>query len=406
MRKLGAFGACLAAAAIEAQPALYTEMTATHLPNGIAGPCMSAAAGDPDGDGDLDLALAMEFQPKILLVNDGSGVFTDASAQLPRTVHDSEDVAFADFDRDGDLDLVFVSEDDRADELFLNLIAGRFSDASARLRAGDTVSNALVVVDLNGDGAMDVLTGNIGGDLALINDGEAAFRNESFGRWPQHGDSRTQDLELVDIDSDGDLDVVVGNEGQNELFLNNGAGRLVDATAGRLPARHDETREIKAADFDGDGDNDLVVANVRFVTDWPRRNFLLLNDGAGYFTDAPAGWLPFDDRDDFAIQVLDVDLDGDVDIISPSTVFRGGVGDYLVLLNDGRARFSTAPAGSVLPVGANGNGFDIEVADFDVDGVADLFLCNRASDSRSTAAAAASGGVQRLLFRRPRERQP
>jgi hypothetical protein len=288
----------------------------------------------------------------------------------------------------------------------LNLIAGRFSDASARLRAGDTVSNALVVVDLNDDGAMDVLTGNIDGDLALINDGEAAFRDESFSRWPQHGDSRTQDLELVDIDGDGDLDVVVGNEGQNELFLNDGAGRLVDATAGRLPVRHDETREIKAADFDGDGDNDLVVANVRFVTDWPRRNYLLLNDGAGYFTDAPLGWLPFDDRDDFAIQVLDVDLDSDVDIISPSTVFRGGVGDYLVLLNDGRARFSTALAGSVLPAGANGNGFDIEVADFNADGAADLFLCNRASESRSAAAAAASGGVQRLLFGRPRERQP
>ena len=55
-----------------AQP-LYSDATSTHLPDGIAGPCMNAAAGDADGDGDLDLALAMEFEPKVLLLNDGAG---------------------------------------------------------------------------------------------------------------------------------------------------------------------------------------------------------------------------------------------------------------------------------------------------------------------------------------------
>jgi len=44
--------------------------------------------------------------------------------------------------------------------------------------------------------------------------------------------------------------------------------------------------------------------------------------------------------------------------------------------------------------GVDGNGFDVEVADFDGDGVADLFLCNRAS----TRQPAISGGVQRLLL--------
>src|SRR3970040_1500215 len=104
------------ATGVASQQAIYTEVTATHLPTGLAGPCMDAAAGDAAGDGHLDLALAMEFQPNILLLNDGAGVFTNASAELPRAAHDSEDVAFADFDGDGDLDLVLVSEDDRTDE--------------------------------------------------------------------------------------------------------------------------------------------------------------------------------------------------------------------------------------------------------------------------------------------------
>jgi hypothetical protein len=94
-----------------------------------------------------------------------------------------------------------------------------------------------------------------------------------------------------------------------------------------------------------------------------------------------------------------VEGDGDTDIVAPSTVFRGGVGEYRVLLNDGAARFSDAAAGAVLPATANGNGFDIEVADYDADGRTDLFLCNRASSSDDPSA---TGGVQRLLLGRAR----
>ncbi len=390
-------------AAVSADPASaqspFTEVTASHLPGGIAGRCMNAASGDVDADGDLDLALAMEFEPKVLLLNQGQGRFSDASAQLPRTIHDSEDVQFADFDRDGDLDLVLVSEDDSTDELYLNDGSGRFADFSERLTPDD-VSNALVVMDLSGDGAPDVLTGNIGIDRALINDGAGRFRDETATRWPQADrESRTQDLEAFDADGDGDLDVAVGNEGQNRLFRND-RGVLVDVTATHLPVERDESREVRAADFDGDGDLDLVVGNVSFVLDESPRDTLLLNDGTGVFAAAPPGALPAGgDASNFTIQALDVDDDDDIDIVAPNTVFGRAAGDYRVLLNDGSARFALAPAGSVLPASADGNGFDVEVADFDGDGRTDLFLCNRASVDD---AAIESGGRQRLLLRRAR----
>jgi hypothetical protein len=365
---------------------------------------MDAAAGDADGDGDLDLALAMEYEPNVLLRNDGDGRFRNASAQLPRAAHDSEDVAFADFDRDGDLDLVFVSEDDRKDELYLNDLrgndgAGRFTDASDRL-VPDDVSNALVVLDLNGDGAPDILTGNIGIDRALVNDGAGRFRDETATRWPQgSAESRTQDLEAFDADGDGDLDVAVANEGQNQLYRNDD-GILVDVTAERLPRVNDESREIRAADFDGDGDLDLVVANVQFLLDEPERDALWRNDGAGTFSPAPPSWQPAaGDGSNFTVQVLDVDGDADIDIIAPNTLFSRAAGDHRVLLNDGAARFALAAPNAVLPQAADGNGFDIEVADFDGDGRADLFFCNRASLDNDPAA---SGGVQRLLLGRAR----
>lgn len=390
---LGAF----VAAAGQAQAPLYRDVTSTHLPARLAGQCMDAAAGDADRDGDLDLALALEFQPNILLINDGRGRFENAVGRMPQTMHDSEDVAFADFDLDGDLDLVFVSEDDRTDELYLNDGAGRYSDASERLPTG-AVSNALAVIDLDGDGAPDVLAGNVGLNRVLRNDGRGGFRDETALRWTQAGESRTQDLELADVDGDGDADVVVGNEGQNELYLND-SGRLRDVTGRNMPARADETREIRAADVDGDGDLDLLVANVTFGMDAAPSDYLLLNDGTGTFTTAVPARLPEDFRSNFTVQALDLDHDGDVDALMPSSVFVGGVGDYLVLLNDGAGNFAPTGRGSVLPSEADGNGFDVEVADFDGDGLTDLFLCNRAS-SPAPGAAADTGGLQRLLLGR------
>ena len=385
-----------AAITCAAQSALYRDVTAERLPD-LAGRCMDAAAGDADGDGDLDLALAMEFEPNVLLLNDGKGSFANASQRLPRAVHDSEDIAFADFDRDGDLDLVLVSEDDHRDELYINDGDGQFRDVSSRLPTDDE-SNALAVFDIDDDGALDILTGNIGVDRVLLNDGSGGFRDGTAEHWPQGGESRTQDLELADIDADGDLDVIVGNEGQNQLFIN-ANNRLSDETARRLPLRNDETREIRAGDVDGDGDLDLVVANVSFLMDVSARDYLLLNDGLGFFTPADPDRFPEGDRNNFTIQLVDLEGDGDLDALAPSTVFADdGVGEYLVLLNDGRGSFAVANAGAILPQSARGNGFDIETVDVDGDGIDELLLCNRAS-SGAPGRAAISGGRLRLLAR-------
>lgn len=389
-------GMSLSAAAAGQAP-LFRDETAVRLPAGLAGQCMDAAAGDADGDGDLDIALAMEFRPNLLLFNDGRGVFTLRSGRLPVTRHDSEDVAFADFDRDGDADLVLVSEDDRSDELYLNAGDGRFTDVSERLVPQD-VSNALAIIDLDQDGAPDILTGNIGTNRVLINDGSARFTDRTAELWPQDGDSRTQDIEIADVDGDGDDDVIVANEGQNELYLNS-QGVLSNATARALPSRIDETREIRAADLDGDGDLDLVVANVSFLMAVSPRDYLLINDGTGVFSEGPQRF-PEGERNNFTIQVADLDGDADLDVIVPDTQFPRSRGDFRVLLNDGGGEFDIAEPGLVIASDVDGNGFDIEVADFDGDGLADLFLCNRASVP-SVQEAAETGGRQRLLMRSP-----
>lgn len=360
---------------------LYRDVTDTRLPE-LVGPCMDAAAGDVDGDGDLDIALAMEFRPNVLLINTGGGLFEPAPrSNLPRSVHDSEDVDLADFDGDGDLDMLFVSEDDQTNELYLQLEPGSFVDSSYRIDTTGT-SNAQAVLDLDNDGDLDILIGNIGINRVLINDGAANFTDDTDARWPGN-DARTQDLELADVDGDGDLDVISANEGRNELFLNTGRGTLV-AAPDNLPDLDDESREIRAADVDDDGDLDLLVANVRFLTYGSREDYFLLNNGKGVFTEVPANYYPAGERNHFTVQVVDLDHDGDPDVLLPHAEIGKLGGNVMTLLNDGGGVFSEAEAGGgPLPDPLYGNGFDIEVADFNGDGNDDLFFCNRLANSRA-----------------------
>ncbi|MGD2168230.1 MAG: VCBS repeat-containing protein [Gammaproteobacteria bacterium] len=391
------------ALAAAAQDPLYRDETALRLPAALAGQCMDAATGDIDGDGDLDLALAMEFRSNLILLNDGSGYFSLAENALPASRHDSEDVEFADFDRDGDLDLVFVSEDDRTDELFLNVGNGRFSDAGSRLPVAH-VSNALAVTDVDGDGFPDLLTGNIGINRVLINDGGAAFIDRTAEFWPQDGGSNTQDLELADVDADGDLDIIVGNEGRNQIYFNVD-GVFLDMTESNLPERIDETREIRAADLDGDSAPDLVVANVSFVMNAAPIDYVLFNDGAGRFVLSTKA-LPEDGRNNFTIQAVDLDRDEDLDLLVPDSSFAASrnASGFLALLNDGSGGFSEAESGRIIAPEIHGNGFDIEVADLNSDGSADLFLCNRASSPESEMAIHTGGLQQLLIYRGDSER--
>ena len=71
---------------------LFEDVTATHLPD-LVGPSMDVGLADIDGDGDLDVILAIEFRANRILINDGSGIFSDETAdRLPSMGTRSEDL--------------------------------------------------------------------------------------------------------------------------------------------------------------------------------------------------------------------------------------------------------------------------------------------------------------------------
>jgi hypothetical protein len=361
----------------------YTNVTQTHLPyKDLQLLSMDAGIADLDQDGDMDILIANEHRPNILLMNNGKGGFTNESAlRIPQVAHDSEDIGIADFDLDGDLDIIVVSEDDKTNELYLNNGDGTFMDGGDRIPVTGT-SNSVVVFDINADGAPDVLIGNNGQNKVLINTGTGHFKDESLERFGLFIDI-TQDLTLADVDNDGDQDVLVGNEDANRILINIGNGFFEDQSSDRLPYRSEpeETREVDVADIDGDGDLDMLYGNVQaFVDNALRQNRLLLNDGKGFFTDITNTHLPKDDNRCFGVAFLDIDHDGDPDIMTGNTNGDqfGGNTPYSVYLNDGKGKFIEG-TDKIIPKGIGGRGFDIDFVDLNGDGIKDLFLSNRGS---------------------------
>ncbi len=355
---------------------------------------MDVEAADLDGDGTLDLVVANEFYPNVLLLNDGTGTFTNAASQLPDPPgiipgnfpsRDTEDIAVADLDGNGTLDLVLVSEDDinfggsGVHEVYVRNTDGTYSAVPDALP--DSEANAVAHADLTGDGRPDLLLGNDGQDLLLINDGTGAFVDETDTRLP--AESRTnQDVEFALLNDDAFLDIVVGNENGNRLLINDGTGVFTDETDTRFPtAPPMETRKVTPGDVDGDGDLDLFFANVGWSGLSPRDR-LFISDGDGTFTDG-TDRLPASTLTSLDGKLADLDGDDDLDLIVVGVTVTSGLepAPVEVYRNDGTGTFERADdLLADAPVLVSGLG--IEVADFNDDGFPDVYFADRGAQDR------------------------
>ena len=337
---------------------------------GSTGQTMDVEAADLDGDGDIDIILANEFQPNTLLFNDGAGLFTNVSStHLPQVTHDSEDIGIADFNDDGYPDIIFVSEDDFVHEIYLNDGNGVFTSPDYSIP--NSICNAVIAKDINGDNFPDILLGNNGQNMILINNAGNGFIDQTNLLLPVIDDV-TQDLNLADIDNDGDLDLFVGNEDGNRLLINID-GVFNDESSNRLPqGLNIETRKIELGDFDNDSDLDVLLSNVEFISGKDRQNRIYENNGAGYYSDFTSIALPLDNEHTLDAIFTDINQDGYKDIIRVDFPEK----PFLALFNNGEGAFidSTQQAFSEV---TNINGLGIVEADFNNDGFMDIYLCSR-----------------------------
>lgn len=174
--------------------------------------------------------------------------------------------------------------------------------------------------DIDGDGSVDVVAaGDFGRVRVLLNDGRGRFRDDTTGRLLTPLVTDNHAVSLADIDGDGDLDLLVGNEDglPNRVYLNNGLAFFTDVTSTALPPNSFDTKNHVVADFDNDGDLDWLAVDFGGC-------HLYANNGLGVFTDVSATalvgvattlgaeWLTVP-------PATDLDGDGFVDVLVPGT---------------------------------------------------------------------------------------
>ncbi|HZT44481.1 MAG TPA: CRTAC1 family protein, partial [Chthonomonadaceae bacterium] len=242
--------------------------------------------------------------------NEGGGKFRDITQEsgLADTHGDGLGCMFCDFNNDGKPDL-YVANDTRPADLFLNLGNGRFKDIAAEsgtAYAGDGKIMSGMGIDwgdYDNDGKFDLLVSNFSNQLKALfhNQGHNVFIDEAgtSGIALPSVDRLTFGANFVDVDNDGWLDIVLVNGHvwsladriQNamtyyqsaQLFHNEGGQRFTDLTAQAGPdfARKIVGRGVAVGDYDGDGREDLLVVNAEGAplllhNEGPRNHFLEL----------------------------------------------------------------------------------------------------------------------------------
>jgi Ca2+-binding RTX toxin-like protein len=364
----------------------------TVVPNGVSYVAGSLAAADFTGDGKMDLAVAGGFHGYVdVLIGNGDGTFSN-TPQVIHLIHDgdSEVNGYALSVAAGDLvtgdnhpDLIVTDTSNNTIDILLNNGSGGFR-APVVYSVG-RYPNSIALGNLNGDGNLDIVVSNEEDRTAtvLLGNGDGTF---AVGSTVPLGNTPGQ-LALADVNGDHRLDIISVNTGEEPSSSPTdfaagvgsppGGTSQIDVLLGNgngtfaAPATVSAGNEADAlaiGDFNGDGKPDVAVASYS-----GNSVDVLLNNYAGHATVIPPSTIAVGSHPDDVVRA-DVNNDGIADLI----VANKNSNTVEIFLGNGDGTFKAPTTYTV----ANGPS-SIYVVDVNGDGKPDIVVASAASQSVS-----------------------
>jgi enediyne biosynthesis protein E4 len=372
-----------------------------------------AAIGDLDDDGRLDVVLANQRGANTILWNEGSLRFR--AEPMPAT--GSRAVNLVDVDGDGRLDIVFTQRNGAPNFWRNTGASGDERFARDPLPGVAKPGYAMAWGDLDGDGALDLVTGSYDagllaeqGNTFLMGSGAGVFvytrRGDGFTSTRLAPKSQAMAIALYDLDGDGTRDILVGNDFamRDMAWLRRGDGWV--ATQPFRSTSH-STMGFDLGDTDNDGRLELFATDMKpydndvptlalwrpiLTTLWTAvpigdpqimENTLQVPDGRGGFSNQAyargldaTGW-------SWSGEFGDLDNDGFLDLyvvngMQETEIFHYLPGHELVeqnqaRRNDGTGHFAPWPSWGL---GSTAGGRGMSMADLDGDGDLDIVVNN------------------------------
>lgn len=298
-------------------------------PAKVFGNKYGVAWADFDRDGDPDLLLT-HVGPEVLFRNNGDGTFTDIAddAGLNEGVPDEFETAGAtwwDFDLDGFLDL-YLSSWNGPNRFYRNLGDGTFEDISAATGLDDESRTWMSMSwDINDDDLPDLyLVNDFGPNTLYLNQGDGTFLDASDD-WGLADEGESMGLALGDVSGDGFPDLFIsnnavrqGNTMLNTFFRGADEGPLLDEAQSFGIANTDWAWGTEFFDGDLDGDLDLFVVNGSLIErNTPNRYFtnMLMEEGALRWVDRSETSQTNGTGESHGLLVFDLENDGDPDLL-------------------------------------------------------------------------------------------